>query len=414
MPEPNARSLENLKKIEAKIGKKLQQLPIANIFEWGSPNGYSCNGAGDVTSLNLSASQIVDISFLIDFPKLTHLNLRNNKISDLSPLKILSQLNRLDLNNNQITDLSPLKSLTQLNYLDLSNNQITDLSPLRALIQKTEVKWQLDFGSGIFVEGNPLEIPPVEIVKQGKKAIAAYFASLEKEKTLPLNEVKVLLVGDGAAGKTSLAKRLLGKDFDIDEPQTQGINIDDWHVKQDNKSIEVHLWDFGGQEIMHATHQFFLSRRSLYVLVLDGRRDEKTEYWLKHIESFGGDSPALIVLNKIDTQPGFEVNRKFLQEKYKNIKGFYRLSCNTGEGIDAFTQALQQALFKVEMTDITWPYSWFKVKILLENMKEPFISVRRCDEICAEYKITEQASRDTLVDFLHDLGVILHFKDLEL
>ncbi|MCI5183947.1 MAG: hypothetical protein D3921_15755, partial [Candidatus Electrothrix sp. AW1] len=51
-------------------------------------------------------------------------------------------------------------------------------------------------------------------------------------------------------------------------------------------------------EIMHATHQFFLSHRSLYVLVLDVRRDERPEHWLRYIETFGGDSPVLVVLNK--------------------------------------------------------------------------------------------------------------------
>ncbi|MBT4627428.1 MAG: hypothetical protein HOC63_12145, partial [Rhodospirillales bacterium] len=66
---------------------------------------------------------------------------------------------------------------------------------------------------------------------------------------------------------------------------------------------------------MHATHQFFLSHRSLYILVLDGRRDEKTEYWLKNIESFGGNSPILIVMNKIDQNPSFELNQRFLKEK---------------------------------------------------------------------------------------------------
>jgi GTPase SAR1 family protein len=57
---------------------------------------------------------------------------------------------------------------------------------------------------------------------------------------------------------------------------------------------------------MHATHQFFLSKRSVYILVLDGRRDEKTEYWLKHVEAFGGGSPVIIAINKIDENPAFD------------------------------------------------------------------------------------------------------------
>ncbi len=88
-------------------------------------------------------------------------------------------------------------------------------------------------------------------------------------------------MGDGTAGKTSLVKQMRGRNFDKSESQTHGINIDSWEVYQDDTKIKVRLWDFGGQEIMHATHQFFLSKRSLYILVLDGRKDEKTEYGLK-------------------------------------------------------------------------------------------------------------------------------------
>jgi internalin A len=74
----------------------------------------------------------------------------------------------------------------------------------------------------------------------------------------------------------------------------------------------------GGQEIMHATHQFFLTRRSLYLLVLSGREggaDQDAEYWLKLVESFGGESPVLVVLNKQREHP-CEVNQRQLHGKY--------------------------------------------------------------------------------------------------
>jgi small GTP-binding protein len=225
-----------------------------------------------------------------------------------------------------------------------------------------------------------------------------------------LNEVKVLLVGDGGAGKTSLVKQLFGEKFDKNEPETDGINLRDWK----SEDILVHFWDFGGQEIMHATHQFFLSKRSLYILVLDCRRDEKTEYWLKHIESFGGESPILVVLNKIDENPGFEVNRKFLQEKYKGIKAFYRVSCADGQGIKDFTGALNKAVANVELIQTMWPKTWFNVKTQLEEMTDNFINIDEYKEMCTKEKIIEKTDQDTLVDFLNDLGVILHFKDFEL
>ena len=89
------------------------------------------------------------------------------------------------------------------------------------------IKWEWDDEPGIFLDGNPLEYPPVEIIKKGQEAIRSYVRSLEGEKK-PLNEVRVLLIGEGGAGKTSLVKRLLGEPFDPKEPQTHGINIRDW------------------------------------------------------------------------------------------------------------------------------------------------------------------------------------------
>lgn len=236
-------------------------------------------------------------------------------------------------------------------------------------------------------------------------------AMVHGESKHPLNEVKMLLVGNGGAGKTSLMKRLLEKQFDKHEPQTHGINLENWHIKVKQTDIKVNIWDFGGQEIMHAIHQFFLSKRSLYILVLDSRKEDKTEYWLKLIRSFGSDSPVLLVLNKIDQNPAFEVDRKSLMKKYSNIKGFYRTSCFTGEGIDEFKQALNRQLIQVPHLVTIWEKNWFNVKEYLKNMKAEFIGYEEYDRICRDENITNDPDQHILLDFLHDLGVVLHFDD---
>jgi internalin A len=394
-------------------------------------------GLSKLTLLDLSSNQITDISFLQGLSKLTQLNLSYNQITDISFLQGLSNLTELDLRSNQITDISFLQGLSNLTLLDLSSNKITDISFLQGLSNLTrldlinnqikelpealvELGLEIDvdelftWGQKIYLYKNPLEKPPLEIIRNGIPAIKAYFQSLKKETNLPLNEVKVLLVGDGAAGKTSLVKQMRGQDFNKNESQTHGINIDSWEVNQDETKIKVRLWDFGGQEIMHATHQFFLSKRSLYILVLDGRKDEKTEYWLNHVNSFGGGSPVMVVLNKIDQHPGFEVNRRFLQDKYPNIKGFYRVSCATGEGITDFKNALARELAVVELMRTTWAQNWFKVKSRLEQMTENFISYQQYREICTAENIHDESAQETLADFLNDLGVILRFKDFQL
>ncbi|WP_410968696.1 ADP-ribosylation factor-like protein, partial [Salmonella sp. SAL4443] len=78
------------------------------------------------------------------------------------------------------------------------------------------------------------------------EALNKYYADRAKE-SLPLNELKVILVGTGGAGKTSLVKRLMGESFDAKEKQTHGINIKKWMIPTDDGTeVKLNFWDFGG------------------------------------------------------------------------------------------------------------------------------------------------------------------------
>lgn len=360
-----------------------------------------------LTYLNLSKNQLVTLPpEICQLTKLTELDLLVNQLTTLPPeFGQLTHLTCLDLSHNQLTALPPkIGQLTNLTVLDLRSNRITALSP--EICQLTKLK-------KLELFGNPITSPPPEIAEKGIDAICRYFEELEKSNR-PLNEVKILLVGEGSAGKTSLVKQLFGEAFDKDEDTTHGISIRGWDVEAGGQPIKVNIWDFGGQEIMHATHQFFLSKRSLYVLVLDGRKDERAEYWLQHIESFGEDSPVLVVLNKQDSNPSFDLNRPFLQEKYKGIRQFFRTCCADGRGIDQFKETLIDELGKVPMIGIRWPQSWFAVKQRIEGMQCPYINREEYGDLCAEAGLAGDDNRETLVDFLHDLGVAVHFKGLAL
>ncbi len=128
-------------------------------------------------------------------------------------------------------------------------------------------------------------------------------------------------------GKTSLVKKLRNKPFNLYEDQTHGIRIEHGSFLIKEQLVNVRFWDFGGQEILHTTHSFFLTEGCIYVIVLDARRDSKPDYWLKYVQSFGGKSPVLIVANKIDENPGYEFDNIFLLKKeYPFIKEFVKTS----------------------------------------------------------------------------------------
>ncbi|MCI5151015.1 MAG: GTP-binding protein, partial [Candidatus Electrothrix sp. MAN1_4] len=230
--------------------------------------------------------------------------------------------------------------------------------------------------------------------------------------TQPLNEVKVFVIGEKAAGKTSLVKQLLGEHFDKHEDATCGISIRTWEPEINGRKIKVNLWEFGGSEIMHASQSLFLSRRSFYILVLDRPSDERMEYWLQHIKTFGGNSPVLVVLNKQDDNPGFTVNQSSLREKHHNIHEFFHASCKIGVGIPTFKEVLLSELAKLEMIAIRWTEPWFSSKLRIEQIQQPWIDRKKYLAICREEGINNEKTCEMLVEFLHDLGVIVHFKGL--
>ncbi len=261
----------------------------------------------------------------------------------------------------------------------------------------------------------PPHLPPVEIAKDSPEAVRDYFEELSTDGRR-LNEVKVIFLGEASAGKTSLVKRLMGEDFDSEESQTHGIRIRKVPFDMnDGDQVTAHLWDFGGQEVMHATHQFFLSQRSVYVLLLNSRNDDQAEKWLKHAASFGGNSPVLVVLNKIDENPSFEVERKTLQEKYPQIKAFFRVSCKTenDRGLLDFKEVQRQAIDGATTRLTPFPKNWLAVKEHFSNMQADYIGAAEYQKVCVEKGVNRQVSQDVLLQFLHDLGVVINFRNLQ-
>ncbi|MBK7319942.1 COR domain-containing protein [Candidatus Villigracilis affinis] len=193
-----------------------------------------------------------------------------------------------------------------------------------------------------------------------------------------------------------------------------GRSISQFKTKFKSKS-SINIWDFGGQEIMHATHQFFLTKRSLYMLVLDSRltqEENRVEYWLKIIQSFGGESPVLIVGNKIDQHP-LDIDRTGLQKKYPNIVGILETSAATGAGIEELKAAITEQVNNLPHVRDLLPETWFTVKTKLEELgrQSNFITHDKYLELCAENEVSDETSQRTLIGFLHDLGVVLHFQD---
>ena len=260
---------------------------------------------------------------------------------------------------------------------------------------------------------------PKEIRQQGAAAVANYLEKLEKGATR-LNEARIIILGDKGAGKTCIARRLIDPDAPMttDAESTPGVNTMLWKLEQEN--INVSIWDFAGHTVTHAVHQFFLSERCLYIMVYDGRTEERNrlEYWLNHMKNYGGDSKAIILVNKRDQHP-VDISINFLKEQY-SIAGVYTFSIQDDKtDLEAFRKDVAAYI----ENNPSWkkqeiPTNYYQVKDELENLfakgerqkGREHITRDEFTEIAEKYDVRNV---EELLKDLHFLGVSLWYQDME-
>ncbi len=320
----------------------------------------------------------------------------------------LRELTILYLSHNQITELPKwLGELSRLRILGVENNRLRSLpDSLRLLSSMKELK----------IKDN-LELNlPAEIIdsKDPRKILDYYFRTAAPGTGEPLNEFKLILVGRGGVGKTTLVHRLIENEFK-EFQRTPGIYITKWPRMIDGDKVHAHIWDFGGQEIMHGTHRFFMTERALYLVLISGREgseDRDAEYWLSMIRSFAGDVPVIVLLNKWDNYR-FELNRELLREKYGRNLVFLETDSSTGYGISILCQEICQNAKKLSGLKALWPSEWRRIKDELPMQKKSWLTFNDFRAFCRIRKLIDPNDQVALAESLHDLGLMLSYRKEE-
>ena len=387
-----------------------------------------------LTCLNLSVNQLISLpEFITKLTSLTWLDLSFNQLTSLpESISKLTSLTQLHLSVNLLTSLPEfISKLTSLTHLCLVSNQLTtfpeSISKLTSLTELylssnqltslPESISKLTSLTELYLEDNPLETPPIEIAVKGIEKIRDYFRQIEQGIDY-LYEAKLIIVGAGGAGKTTLANKIINSDYKLnpEEKFTKGIDILKWGFPiKDKKGLErqfkVNIWDFGGQEIYHTTHQFFLTKRSLYVLVADTRKEDTDfPYWLNIVELLSDRSPLIIVKNEKGDRT-IQVIERQLRGQFLNLKE--ALACNLADnrGLDNIKENVKDYIKKLPHIGNTLPKTWKQVRDVLEKDKQNYISLQEYLKICDNNGFKKQKDKLQLSGYLHDLGVILHFQE---
>lgn len=398
-------------KLQIKINAALDKV---RIHEWQTLNLKNC-GLTEIPHEIFSFTNLVTIDLSND----TYCDEEFKNKIQIVPDEIsnLKKLTRLNLAYNNIISVSEnVSSLSKLNFLDLSNNMLTEVSEKIANMNSLK---------NLILDNNPFDLLPPEIVARGIDSIRNFYKELQEKDYL--YEVKLILVGEGRVGKTCLADALMDSNYILsDAESTEGINIQPWIIPKEeiskinskiHRDFQINIWDFGGQEIYHSTHQFFLTKRSIYMLVTESRKEDSHDdffYWLNIIKLLGDTSPVIMVLNKCD-QPTKELPIKEYKDNFSNIKAFHKISLKDEyrKDFNAFKMELLQYASGLPHIGTPLPKVWVSIRIEIEELKLKginYISEVAYLDICKKhYRDTESAL--FLSEYFHDLGVILHFKD---
>jgi len=370
-------------------------------------------GARVTGELNLSRLQLTALpQEICQLTELQSLDLTGNQLTVLPPeIGQLSSLRSFSANDNQLIDLPPeIGQLSALQSLEVAGNQLTFLPP--------QIADLLTNGLDIWLQDNPLRDPLAELIDRGSDALASYLHSLRD--AVPQYEAKVLVVGEGGVGKSSLIASLCGKQFVPNRAITHGIDVVNLTTRHPEIDVDMtmRIWDFGGQEVYRVTHQLFFSQNALYILVWnvrEGQDQDDVEGWLRRIHLRAGPVARVLLVSTHCEERRPDLDYPHLVQMFPEmLAGQYEIDNRTANGIDELRRAIAVEIARLpQMGQLVSP-RWAAARDVVLNRAnvEPTISYEQFAEVCHRYQV-DGMEMETLARLMHDLGQITYYGEDE-
>lgn len=150
---------------------------------------------------------------------------------------------------------------------------------------------------------------------------------------------KVVLLGEGSVGKTSLVTRYVQNTFNEKHVTTIQASFLSKRLNIDGVRVNLAIWDTAGQERFHALGPIYYRESNGALLVYDITDNNsfvKVKNWVKELRSQLGTSVALaIVGNKIDLERNRAVDKEEAISYAQSVGAkHYDTSAKLNKGLD--------------------------------------------------------------------------------
>ena len=426
----------------AKALSKLTALTQLNLNSnrLGQKGGEALSKLTALTKLGLSDNGVFGVGdkgaeALSKLTALTRLDLYRNSIGDkgAKALSKLTALTELDLGNNSIGEkgAEALSKLTALTDLHLYWNSIGEIGTT-AILELPNLQY-LYLGD----DENNTEIPS-EVLSQHSidnclPRLRAHFASLALGATT-LSDVKLMILGNGQIGKTQLARRLCGDEYNECVTTTHGIQIRSTSLpREGDDAIPLKIWDFGGQDIYLGTHASLLRTRAVFLAVWAEVAEKKSEhkvnyhtsknfpldYWVRYIGDMAGyEHPGLVVQTQCDSDLKYVPARLSpdLSRAFTPPLRMLEFSAKSDHGLETLKTHIGQAAAHILQSRPKIGSGWAAVKQAMETRLEAKETRLSLTEFKAECRtkagIEDEETALILLNFLHELGTVFYDDEL--
>ena len=386
-----------------------------------------------LTKLDVSGNQLTAIpSWIGELTQLTHLWLEKNQLQSLpETIGNLASLEKFKLEKNQLKSLPDnLGILRSLRIVDLSQNllrslpdNLSNLSELEELYLDKNELTRLDLQIGALPKLKEFSFSD-NLLPAFMRALAeckteerlAYFRSLRDGQ--PIYKAKVLLVGEGGVGKSSLLAALKDEEFIEDRQTTHGIEIEQLREDHPEEKTPVWLnfWDFGGQEVYRISHQFFFSEDALYLLVWNPRQGVEQnllENWIQRIKLRVGDTASIILVATHCKTRRPEIDFDALQEKYSPLLvALQEVDNCDGSGIQDLHEKIVCHALELRHLGLPFHRNWMAAReeILQARTNRTHIGFDEFAEVCKKHEMTDTEAK-VLIVLMHTLGELVFYDE---
>ena len=398
----------------------------------------------NLTGLHLWDNQVGDAgarAIAERLRNLTDLNLENSRIGTAGGQAIaayLPNLTRLQLGPAEIGSIGAraiAEQLPNLTDLELRGCGIGE-GGMRSLLDALA----FDDGSRLRrleLGGNPgvaaIGLPELAESYDARAFLANYrrLVSTDEADKVAFGEAKLVVLGNEAVGKTSLVRALAdGERSDPNEARTTGVNhriwVTPWSPSAEG-TTQLNIWDFGGQEIMHQTHRYFLTERCIHLIVLDRRKQDDTSVytWLQTVAHRSPNSPVVIVVNKCDDGThNLDVDFARLRREHPEIVDVFPVSCSPDEDVMTLEQSiapLRSCLEDLLANDerlssvrLRVPKAWVRVRddVRVKARRTQVLGADEFVNLCqdgdeAALRVTDPDDQRGLLRLLHQIGAVV-------